>query len=111
MDLLHPPALTKAQKAQLAALDAMPDDQIDTSDIPPTPDSFWDNAVRGEYYRPVKTSTTVRIDADVLAWLRQPGAGYQSRINAILREAMLRSRPGGLSEAAAPFKAPEAKRR
>ena len=88
----------------------MPDDEIDTSDIPPTPDSFWNNAVRGKYYRPVKASTTVRIDADVLAWLRQHGAGYQSRINAILRDAMLRSRPGGLAEAA-PFKAPMAKRR
>jgi len=34
----------------------------------------------------------VRIDADVLAWLKSQGKGYQTRMNAILREAMLRSR-------------------
>lgn len=39
--------------------------------------------------KPKKNSTTVRIDADVLAWLREPGKGYQSRINAILRREML----------------------
>jgi uncharacterized protein (DUF4415 family) len=43
------------------------------------------------FYKPVKTSTTVRIDADVLAWLRAQGKGYQSRINAILRREMLSS--------------------
>ena len=36
-------------------------------------------------------STTVRVDADVLAWLKSQGKGYQTRINTILREAMLRS--------------------
>ena len=43
------------------------------------------------FYRPTKTSTTVRIDSDVLAWLRSQGKGYQSRINAILRREMLAS--------------------
>lgn len=38
---------------------------------------------------PAKTSTTVRIDSDVLAWLRAQGRGYQTRINAILRREML----------------------
>ena len=45
--------------------------------------------MRGKYYRPTKSSTTVRIDSDVLAWLRAQGPGYQTRINAILRRAML----------------------
>ncbi len=63
---------------------------IDTSDIPPLTDEFFAKAVRNPYYRPVKQSTTVRIDADVLAWLRSQGAGYQTRINAILRRAMLK---------------------
>lgn len=40
---------------QMSELAAMPDDQIDTSDIPPLPDSFFENAVRGKFYRP-KTS-------------------------------------------------------
>ena len=41
--------------------------------------------MRNPVYRPTKTSTTVRIDTDVLLWLRSQGKGYQSRINAILR--------------------------
>ena len=44
-----------------------------------------------EFYRPMKSSTTVRIDADVLAWLKSQGKGYQTRINAILRDAMIKS--------------------
>jgi len=63
---------------------------VDTSDIPPLTDEFFAQAIRNPYFRPVKQSTTVRIDADVLAWLRRQGAGYQTRINAILRRAMLK---------------------
>lgn len=55
------------------------------------PQEFRKNAVRGKYYKPIKTSTTVRIDSDVLAWLRAQWKGYQSRINAILRRKMLDS--------------------
>jgi uncharacterized protein (DUF4415 family) len=91
IDVASLPSLTKAQKAELAALATRPDDQIDFSDIPPLPEEFWKNAIRGKYYRPTKTSTTVRIDSDVLAWLRAQGKGYQSRINAILRRKMLES--------------------
>jgi uncharacterized protein (DUF4415 family) len=90
-DPANPPPLTAKQKAELVALAARPESEIDYSDIPPLTDEFWKNAVRGQFYKPVKTSTTVRIDADVLAWLRAQGKGYQSRINAILRRAMLAS--------------------
>jgi len=91
VNLAKPPGLTKKQKAELAALGARPDTEIDYSDIPPLTEEFWKNAVRGRYYKPIKTSTTVRIDSDVLAWLRAQGKGYQSRINAILRRKMLES--------------------
>ena len=91
IDLTNPPSLTKKQKVALAALDVRPDSEIDFSDIPPLTEGFWKNAVRGKYYKPIKTSTTVRIDSDVLAWLRAQGKGYQSRINAILRRKMLES--------------------
>ena len=67
-----------------------PDRAIDTSDIPPLTADFFANAVRNPFYRPVKQATTVRLDADVLAWLRSQGPGYQTRLNAILRAAMLR---------------------
>jgi len=91
IDLNNPPPLTEKQKAELKALSEMPDSEIDYSDIPPLTEDFWKNAVRNPFYRPTKTSTTVRLDSDVLAWLKKQGKGYQTRINAILREAMLRS--------------------
>jgi uncharacterized protein (DUF4415 family) len=69
----------------------MPESEIDYSGIPPLGDAFWKNAVRNPFYRPTKSSTTVRIDSDVLHWLRAQGRGYQSRINAILRREMLDS--------------------
>jgi uncharacterized protein (DUF4415 family) len=91
IDLAHPPALTAAQRAEIASLKAMPESEIDYSEIPPLGDAFWKNAVRNPFYRPTKSSTTVRIDSDVLHWLRAQGKGYQSRINAILRREMLES--------------------
>ena len=89
VNLAGMPALTSKQKAELTALNERIDSGIDYSDIPPLTDEFFKRAVRGRFYKPIKQSTTVRIDADVLAWLRAPGKGYQSRINAILRRAML----------------------
>jgi uncharacterized protein (DUF4415 family) len=62
---------------------------VDTSDIPALDDEFFRRAARNPLYKPIKRSTTIRIDADVLAWLRSQGGGYQTRINAILRRAML----------------------
>jgi uncharacterized protein (DUF4415 family) len=91
VDLHNPPPLTEAQKAELEVLAAMPAETIDFSDIPPLDDTFWRKAVRNPFYKPTKTSTTVRVDSDVLAWLKSQGKGYQTRLNAILREAMLRS--------------------
>jgi uncharacterized protein (DUF4415 family) len=73
----------------------MPDDRVDYSDIPPLTERFWKNAVRNPFYRPVKQQLTVRLDADVIAWLREQGSGYQTRINALLRAAMLHDVTGG----------------
>lgn len=89
LDLDNLPPLTAEQQAELKALEAMPDEAIDYSDIPPLDDAFWRNAVRNPFYKPTKTSTTVRVDSDVLAWLKSKGKGYQTRINAILRQAMI----------------------
>ena len=94
VDLANLPPLTEKQKAELEVLSRRPDDAIDYSDIPPLTEEFWKNAVRGRFYKPTKTSTTVRIDSDVLAWLKSQGKGYQSRINAILRREMLASLKG-----------------
>ena len=83
-------ALTEQQQAEIAALNAMPDETIDYSDIPPLTEEFWQNAVRNPYYKPTKTATTVRVDTDVLLWLKSKGKGYQARMNAILRTEMLK---------------------
>lgn len=82
-------ALTAKQKRELAALAALPDSQIDTSDIPELPRSVWRDAVRGRFYRPVKRAVSMRLDADVVAWLKKSGKGYQTRANHILRQRML----------------------
>ena len=82
--------LTEERKRQLADLAKRPDSEIDFSDIPEATEEFWKNAVRNPFYKPVKKQVTVRIDADILAWLRQQGnEGYQSRLNATLRKVML----------------------
>jgi len=91
IDLANPPPLTRAQEEEIAALALRPESEIDYSDIPPLTEDFWENAVRGRFYKPTKTTTTVRVDSDVLAWLKHQGKGYQTRMNAILRDAMLRS--------------------
>ena len=57
-------------------------------DAPVLPPEMWHNAAIGKYYRPLKTPVSVRIDNDVLAWLRSKGDGHISRINGILRERM-----------------------
>jgi uncharacterized protein (DUF4415 family) len=77
---------SKKQTKELAALAALRDEEIDLSDLPEVLD--WSGAVVGKYYRPIKKSLTIRLDADVLAWLKAQGRGYQTRINQILRAAM-----------------------
>jgi uncharacterized protein (DUF4415 family) len=41
-----------------------------------------------EWYRPIKKPVTLRLDADVLAWFKKSGRGYQTRINRALRKLM-----------------------
>lgn len=82
--------LTARQRRAIATLATKPDSQIDYTDIPKTPESFWQNAVRNPWYRPLKQQLTVRLDADVVAWLRAGGRRYQTRMNGLLREAMLK---------------------
>lgn len=87
--------LSKEALRRLRQLEAMPDEEINLSDIPEWTEEMWKNAVRNPFYRPVKKQLTVRVDSDVIAWLKQKGAGYQTRINALLREAMLAERGRG----------------
>jgi uncharacterized protein (DUF4415 family) len=89
--LANLPPLTEAQKAQLNALKHR---KIDYSDIPQLDDGFVERAIRNPLYKPNKLATTMRLDADVVQWLKSPGKGYQTRANAILRKAMLEAAKG-----------------
>jgi uncharacterized protein (DUF4415 family) len=80
--------LTKRQAKEIQALKRMKDEDIDFSDIPPLRGD--EKFVIGKFYRPIKKSLTIRIDADVLDWVKGQGKGYQTRINHYLREAMLK---------------------
>lgn len=71
-----------------------PDSEIDLRDAPGLDAEGWRNAIPGKFYRPLKTQITIRVDKDVLHWLKRGGSGYQSRLNAILREAMTREQKG-----------------
>lgn len=77
--------LTEGQMAQLRALN---DREPDTGDIPEASSAHWQHAQRGSFFRPRKQAISLRVDMDVLAWLRSYGPGYQSRINEILRRQM-----------------------
>ena len=73
---------------------------IDFSDAPELPVPAWEKPIRGidewlkkvraEMYKPVKQAVSMRLDADVVAWLKQAGPGYQTRANQILREKMMK---------------------
>ena len=78
-------------RKELATLAARPESEIDFSDIPATTAKDWQGAVRGQFYKPIKQQLTVRVDADVVEWLKGQGRGYQSRLNQILRAAMLKN--------------------
>ena len=82
--------LTAAKRKRLANLAKLPESRIDLSDIPEIK-NLPSDAVVGKFYRPKKTSVTIRLDADVLAWLKAAGEGYQTRVNTYLRT-LMRSR-------------------
>ncbi|MEJ7934698.1 BrnA antitoxin family protein [Sphingobium sp. AN558] len=65
-------------------LAALPDEDIDFSDIPALDEAFWKNA-KVQMPDRVKTPLTVRFDSDMLEWFKSQGRGYQTRMNAVLR--------------------------
>ena len=78
--------LTKNQKRAIRAIAAKKDEEINFSDAPAVLD--WDGAEIGKFYRPKKKPVTMRLDADVIAWLKADGPGYQTKANSLLRHAM-----------------------
>lgn len=86
--------LSAEKRKQLRGLAHRPASEIDFSDIPEI-QKIPSDAVIGRFYRPKKTSVTIRLDADVVAWLKASGDGYQTRVNAYLRRMMARRRRAG----------------
>lgn len=72
------------REEQLEYLKNLPDDQIDTSDIPEITD--FSNFTVGKFYRPLKKAVTLRVDADILDWFKKNNPKYQSAMNAALRK-------------------------
>jgi uncharacterized protein (DUF4415 family) len=85
------PRLSAEKRKKLKKLAARPDREIDLSDIPEIREIPSDYVI-GKFYRPKKETVTIRIDSDVLAWLKASGGGYQTRINNFLRLLMQRNR-------------------
>jgi uncharacterized protein (DUF4415 family) len=77
--------MSKESKTDWARLDQMVDQDIDPTDIPLLDDAFFRNA---DLRLPIKKAVTIRLDADVLEWFKGQGAGYQTRINQLLRHYM-----------------------
>ena len=73
----------KRTKSDLQRIDRMTDEEIDYSDIPEVDAAFFETA--RVIVPPGKKQVTIRLDNDVLAWLKDQGRGYQTKINAILR--------------------------
>jgi uncharacterized protein (DUF4415 family) len=78
------PKITAEIRCELKALDKLPDDEIDFTDIPE-----WNGVAGPVYaglmYRPGKKSVTIRMDEDVVQWFKKQGKGWQTKINWVLR--------------------------
>ena len=82
--------LKKQSKTDFARLEAMKDEDINYTDIPPLREGFFREA---GWWTPVEKKTvTIRLDSDVLDWLKKGGKGYQTRVNKILRAIMEQQR-------------------
>ena len=82
LDLKKPPPLSAEHKARLDAVASLPDEQIDYNDAPYLPDAAW---MKAGQLPQTRQKITLRIDAEVLAFFKDTGKRYQSRMNAVLR--------------------------
>ena len=75
-------AMMKLSKTRLSEIESLPDDAIDTSDIPELDEDFWENAQR------VVPENYLQIEQDILEWFKGQGQDYDTRINTVLRSYM-----------------------
>lgn len=75
--------MTNISQTDWERIDAMADEDIDTSDIPPLTDAFFK---RAKLRLPrERVATTLQIDAEVLNWFKAQGDDYEQKLNAALR--------------------------
>lgn len=72
----------KLSKTRLSEIENLPDDTIDTSDIPELDDDFWENAQR------IVPENYLQIEQEILEWFKEQGQDYHERINVVLRAYM-----------------------
>jgi uncharacterized protein (DUF4415 family) len=75
-------ASNNTSRTNWARVDALTDDEIDTSEAPPLSEEFFRRAT---WRAPAPVSITVRVDPDVLAWFRAQGEEGERRMSAALR--------------------------
>ena len=81
-------------KKRLAEIAAIPDDKIDTSEIPEMDEEFFATARLVMPPGASKKAVSLRVDEDVFDWFKSQGKGHLSRMNAVLRAYMLANRTG-----------------
>jgi len=80
------PKITSEMRRELEALDRLPDDQIDFSDVPRMTEEDWKRPhYVGLHFYPGKRSVTIRLDKDVVKWFKAKGKGWQTKMNWVLR--------------------------
>jgi uncharacterized protein (DUF4415 family) len=77
-------------KKQANVISAIKHENIDVSDIPILKAVDFKNAVFNPYFKPIKKQITVRLDGVLIDWLKSQGRGYQTRLNKIIMDAMLK---------------------
>lgn len=77
-------------KQRMEKIEAIEDEQIDYTDIPELDEGFWNRAAL--HMPEPNKGVYIRLDPDVLAWLKSNGKGYETRLNATLRALMKRDR-------------------
>ena len=84
---VHISGIKPIEMARLEEIAAIPDSAIDTSEMKEWTEVDFSRAER--LYTPIKKDIHIRLDADVIEWLKGKGKGYQTLANEILRQAML----------------------
>jgi uncharacterized protein (DUF4415 family) len=88
--------LMRNQRREIAAIAKVRDEDIDLSEMPePRKVVDGSGAEVGRFYRPPKRPVTMRLDAEVIDWLKSYGPGYQTKANLLLRHAMKSTQAGG----------------